>query len=111
VGREWDLVQGELTWFGNLRTVFGIDSETFAGTIGDFLDYVHPGDRERVAEELEDARLNHKLYSRSSAWSGPTARSVGSMQRVDLHTHRTERLSVWSAWPLIFPSVDKLKRR
>jgi PAS domain S-box-containing protein len=63
VGWEWDLVRDELTWFGNLRTVFGIDSETFAGTIGDFSRLSHPEDRERVAEELEDARQNHKPYS------------------------------------------------
>jgi PAS domain S-box-containing protein len=63
VGWEWDLVRGEITWFGDLRTMFGIAPETFSGKIGAFFDYVHPEDRKQVAEAVADERQNHKRYS------------------------------------------------
>ena len=63
VGWEWDLVRGEITWFGDLRTMFGITPETFVGKIGAFFDYVYPEDRKQVAEAVADARQNHKPYS------------------------------------------------
>ena len=63
VGWEWDIVRGEITWFGDLRTMFGITPESFVGKIGAFFDYVHPEDRKQVAEAVADARQNHKPYS------------------------------------------------
>jgi len=63
VGWEWDLVRGEITWFGDLRTMFGMASETFVCTLGDFFGYVHPEDRKGVAEAIADAQRSHKPYA------------------------------------------------
>jgi len=62
VGWEWDLKNGRLSWFGDLRTMFGIPSDRFVGQTGDFYRYVHPEDRQLVAKTVADARESRKLY-------------------------------------------------
>ena len=49
--------------FGDLQTIFGIPSDTYVITTEEFFNYVHPEDRTRVSEAIEDARLNQKLYA------------------------------------------------
>ena len=56
VGWEWDLTTGRHTWFGDLRTLFGIPSDTFTGKVGDFFRYIHPEDRKRVSDAVTEAR-------------------------------------------------------
>src|SRR5262245_8232679 len=46
VGWEWDLVSDRETWFGDLRTMFGIPSRTH---IGSFRRLVHPEDEALVS--------------------------------------------------------------
>ena len=62
VGWEWDLTTGRHTWFGDLRTLFGIPSDTFTGKVGDFFGYVHPDDRKRVSDAVAEARQERKTY-------------------------------------------------
>jgi len=62
VGRELDLATGQDLWFGDLRTIFGIEGDSFTGRMEDFLTYVHPDDRQRVTQAVTDARMNHELY-------------------------------------------------
>jgi PAS domain S-box-containing protein len=62
VGWEWDLASGRNPWFGDLQTMFGISSDTFAGQVGDFRRYLHPDDRERVLETITSAQANHMPY-------------------------------------------------
>jgi len=63
VGWDWDLRTGQDLWFGDLRTMFGISSDTFIGEAGDFYRYVHPQDRQRVSEAVAYARRNRKPYA------------------------------------------------
>jgi PAS domain S-box-containing protein len=63
VGWEWDAVSKRNTWFGDLHTVFGISSDIHHANSGDFSRYVHPDDRQRVEDAIEDARQNHTLFS------------------------------------------------
>jgi PAS domain S-box-containing protein len=63
VGWESDLVGEQRIWFGDLRTIFGISSEIYHPKADEFYDYVHPDDRQRVAQALEYAKQNHKLFS------------------------------------------------
>jgi PAS domain S-box-containing protein len=63
VGWEWDLASGRDSWFGDLRSMFGIPSGTFNGTASDFLRYVHPDDKKKITEAVAEARQNHKLYT------------------------------------------------
>jgi PAS domain S-box-containing protein len=63
VGWEWDLTSGRDSWFGDLRTMFGIPSDTFSGKVGDFFRFVHPEDQKRVSEAMARARQNHEVYT------------------------------------------------
>jgi len=63
VGWEWDLKTGRDSWFGDLRTMFGIPSESLVGRLEDFYRYVHPQDRQQVSSAVADAREKHQPYS------------------------------------------------
>jgi PAS domain S-box-containing protein len=63
VGWDSDVKSGRDVWFGDLQTIFGIPSDTYAASVEEFLRYVHPDDRRRVSEALADARQNRKLYA------------------------------------------------
>src|SRR4029450_300818 len=52
VGWEWDLVSDRETWFGDLRTMFGIPSKTY---IGSFRRLVHREDEGFISNALNAA--------------------------------------------------------
>ncbi|NHC25538.1 PAS domain-containing protein, partial [Nocardioides sp. IC4_145] len=52
---DWNLTTGELRWDERLLELFGLDRNTFGGTIDDFSASVHPDDRDRVSAALNDA--------------------------------------------------------
>jgi PAS domain S-box-containing protein len=51
----WDLPSDHLRWDGRLLELFGLDEESFGGTIDSFNQCVHPDDRARVRHALERA--------------------------------------------------------
>ena len=63
VGWEWDLETNRDTWFGDLRTVFGIDSNIYVGHVEDFRRLVHPEDRGLVWTAVKDARDSRSPYA------------------------------------------------
>ena len=63
VGWDFEIKSGRDVLFGDLQTIFGIPSDTYVITREDFFHYVHPEDRTRVSEAIEDARQNRKLYA------------------------------------------------
>jgi PAS domain S-box-containing protein len=63
VAWESDLKSGREFWFGDLQTIFGISSDTYATTVEEFIRCVHPNDRNLVSEALADARKSQKLYA------------------------------------------------
>lgn len=52
---DWDLTTGRLTWDDHLLQLFGYTAETFGGTIEAFDARIHPHDRARVRETLDEA--------------------------------------------------------
>src|SRR5262245_32540426 len=60
VGWEWDLVSDRETWFGDLRTMFGIPSKTY---VGSFRRLVHPEDEGLMANALNAAMHSHQPYA------------------------------------------------
>jgi len=63
VGWEWDVKTSRVSWFGDLKSNFGLDSEMHMEQAADFFRrFVHPEDREQVSEAVTDARRDHKLY-------------------------------------------------
>jgi len=63
VGWDFDAKSGRNVWFGDLQTIFGIDSDTYVMGREDFIRYVHPDDRAKVTEAIADARQNRTLYA------------------------------------------------
>jgi len=63
VAWEWDLATGKDSWFGDLKTMFGIPSDTYVGRPEDFHRFVHPEDRQQVSEAVAEARKNHQTYA------------------------------------------------
>ncbi|NYE38442.1 PAS domain S-box-containing protein [Nocardioides cavernae] len=51
----WDLRTGELHWDDRLLELFGLDTDTFGGTIEAFNSLVHPDDLGRVSDALQVA--------------------------------------------------------
>jgi PAS domain S-box-containing protein len=62
VGWDWDIKSGRDRWFGDLETVFGIQSDSYSGHVDDFRRRIHPEDRELVWQAVADARQNRKPY-------------------------------------------------
>jgi PAS domain S-box-containing protein len=63
VAWESDFKSGREFWFGDLQTIFGISSDTYATNVEEFIHRIHPNDRKQVSEALADARQNRKLYA------------------------------------------------
>jgi PAS domain S-box-containing protein len=63
VGWDWDVKTGRDTWFGDLETVFGIPGDMYTGCVEDFRRRVHPQDRSRVWNAVNEAMKNRAPYS------------------------------------------------
>jgi PAS domain S-box-containing protein len=63
VGWDWDIKSGQESWFGDLQTMFGIPSASYAGHVEDFLHYVHPDDREQVGIAQKESIQGHTPYA------------------------------------------------
>ncbi|MFC6720431.1 PAS domain S-box protein [Halobacteriaceae bacterium SHR40] len=59
---EWNLETDEINWSGSLERDIGLDPGTFDGTIEAVMQRVHPDDRERIQEAIEQALENDGLY-------------------------------------------------
>ena len=63
VGWEWDIKSRRVSWFGDLKASFGIDSGTYVERADEFLQRnVCVEDQEQVSEAVSDAKKNHGLY-------------------------------------------------
>jgi PAS domain S-box-containing protein len=63
VAWEWDPKAGQNSWFGDLENMFGIPLDTFIGREEDFYRYVHPEDRQMVANANAEAKQSRKRYA------------------------------------------------
>ena len=63
VGWEWNLKTGQDSWFGDLKTMFGIQTDWFVGRTDDFFRYVHQDDRQSVAKAVAEAKKSQKPYT------------------------------------------------
>lgn len=58
-----DLRTGRLHWSAEIYRIFGSAPEEFGGTLEDFLQCVHPDDRERVTKTIEKGLVVGRPYS------------------------------------------------
>ena len=63
MGWDWDIKSGRDTWFGDLKSVVGMPSETYVGSVEELHRYIHSEDRVRVWEAAKDAMENKKPYA------------------------------------------------
>jgi len=52
---DWDLTSNQVSWSDQLYTLTGANRRTFVPSVGAFLDLVHPEDRDRVEELIDQA--------------------------------------------------------
>jgi PAS domain S-box-containing protein len=63
VGWDWDVRNGHDERFGDLKTIFGIPSDTYSGNIEVFRNSIHPQDRESVWKAVAAAKENGGPYT------------------------------------------------
>jgi PAS domain S-box-containing protein len=63
VGWDSDYQHGRTQWFGDLRTMFGLEEDHLISQVGDFAKCVHPDDRATFEQALQTARQSGTPYS------------------------------------------------
>src|SRR5215471_3318097 len=63
MGWDLDVGTGAEVLFGDLQTVFGIPGEKHEASLEEFMNFVHPDDRQRVSDAIAEARQNRRPYS------------------------------------------------
>lgn len=65
---EWDIAANRVTWSDELYRIYGVDPETFEASYETFVDLVHPDDRQRVNEAVQEGyslgrpfRFEHRI--------------------------------------------------
>lgn len=60
---DWDVAQGKLSWTDHLEPLHGLEPGTFGGTVDDFVNLVHPLDRDNVLESINAALESGSEFS------------------------------------------------
>ena len=114
VGWDVDIKSGRAAWFGDLPTMFGMNSETFVGQVEDFYRYVHPEDRQRVSDAVSRSRQNHEPYSAEFRilWPNGTIRWVADRGEHEYARNGEPRRMVGMAVDITEPKLaeEALKR-
>lgn len=81
---KWDLAKGELRWSDELQRIYGLEPGEFGGTVDDFLDRLHPDDRDRVWAEVGQAieALGAFAFEERIVWPDGTERTLLSQGHV-----------------------------
>ena len=60
---DWNIETNELLWSDEICRIFGLNSKEFGGTLEAFLESVHPEDRDRVKDSINDALYEKMPFS------------------------------------------------
>ena len=63
VGWDWDIKTGRDRWFGDLQTMFGIQSDIYCGHIEEFRRRILPEDQELAGKAVADSRQDRKPFT------------------------------------------------
>ena len=63
MGWDWDVKTGCDRWFGDLQTMFGIQSDTYYGDVEEFRRRIYPEDQALVWKAVADARQNREPFT------------------------------------------------
>lgn len=59
---DWNILTGQVRWAGNVESLFGLTPGSFTDAYTDYLDRIHPEDRDMVARAIRDAVEEGKVY-------------------------------------------------
>jgi len=59
---DWDIVTGGLVWSPQIYSIFGVSSDQFEASYENFLNFVHPEDRDKVSAAVREALEFDVLY-------------------------------------------------
>jgi PAS domain S-box-containing protein len=62
MGWDQDLANGQSIWFGDLEPTFGIRGDSYLAREGEFMERLHPDDRERVSNLFTEAMQGRSEY-------------------------------------------------
>jgi PAS domain S-box-containing protein len=67
---SWDLATGTITWDDAMEARYGLAPGTFGGTFAEFMSRVHEDDRDRVLEQIEQAREGQQelMFEHRAVW-------------------------------------------
>jgi PAS domain S-box-containing protein len=119
---DWDVIAGTLRWSEQIEPMFGFAKGQFGKTYEDFLNCVHPEDRQHFIDSVNDALHKGKEYDvehriiwsdRSIRWvsvkgnvfcnkNGEPLRMLGVVQDI------TERKELFERFRTILDSIDSL---
>ncbi|HEY9811576.1 MAG TPA: PAS domain S-box protein [Halomicronema sp.] len=60
---DYDMISGRQTWSDRCKKMFGVDGKNIELDFNTFINFIHPEDRERVAETQKEAIANKTYYS------------------------------------------------
>jgi diguanylate cyclase (GGDEF)-like protein/PAS domain S-box-containing protein len=92
---EWDITQAQAVWSPELYRIYGLTPKNYVPTYENYLQRVHPDDRQRVIDATNEAFHNHKPYSHDErvfrsdgslcylhTWAFPVLDDVGKLVRL-----------------------------
>ncbi len=78
---EWDIRTGEVRWSPEVEDMHGVARGGFGGKLENWLETIHPDDRERALATVQDAVQNHKEYELEYRTSRPDGRYCWTTSR------------------------------
>ena len=84
---QWDIMKNEVTWSDTLYKIYGLDKLNFAATFEGYLSLLHPDDKERVVNIIQNVLKTHKdiLFEEKIIRSDGEERTLKSWGRVILN--------------------------
>jgi PAS domain S-box-containing protein len=73
VSWDMDMKRGTTTWFGGVRNMFGVSTDTFSTQFGELSHHVHPEDRERLSVAWTQSIDRREPFASEFRLVGPDA--------------------------------------
>ena len=78
---EWDIRKGEVRWSPEVEDMHGLPRGSFRGQLENWLETIHPDDRDRALATVQDSVRNHKEYELEYRTSRPDGRYCWTTSR------------------------------
>ncbi len=59
---EWNIPQNNIEWTDQLYRLYGVDRNSFDSSFENYLNFIHPEDRDFVNQKVQQAYQNHKSF-------------------------------------------------